>query len=198
MRCRGFIRRTGMEKMGLEIDISGQTKWGDFQQRKSQWKVTELRGCRTAGSQSFKVTEVGGRPKLELEVVGSRWRLPTATGFQLLFTHYFPLIASEAGGCQPEGALDRIREPSANPHSGGGGPRAAFLLGGVGVRWRANPRPALQLLSERGLEAGGSPLPFPLPSPAGACRPSTLSSDSGLSSEWQLTGGLLFLSAGTC
>lgn len=187
-----------MEEMGLEMDISGQTKWGGFQQRKSQWKVTELRGHRTARSQSFKVTEVGGRPKLELEVVGSRWRLPTAARFQLLFTHYFPLIASEAGGCQPERALDRNREPSANPCSGGGGLRAAFLLGGVGVGRQANPRPALQLHSERGLEAGGSPLLFPLPSPAGACHPSTLSLDSGLSSEWQLTGGLLFLNAGSC
>lgn len=62
VRCRGFIRCTAMEEMGLEMDISGQTKWGGFQQRKSQWKVTELRGRRTARSQSFRVTEVGGHP----------------------------------------------------------------------------------------------------------------------------------------
>lgn len=163
MRYRSFIRCTAVEEMGLEMDISGQTKWGGFQQRRSQWKVTELRGHRTARSQSFKVTEVGGCPKLELEVVGSCWRLPTAARFQLLFTHYFPLIASEAGGCQPERAPDRNRDPSANPRSGGGGLRAAFLLGGVGVGQRANPRPALQLHSERGWRQVGLPSCSPFP-----------------------------------
>lgn len=77
------MRHSAVEKMGLEMDISRQTKWGGegSQQRKSQRKVTELRGHRAARSQSceltevqghrasrsqsFKVTEVGGCPGLE-------------------------------------------------------------------------------------------------------------------------------------
>ena len=127
---------------------------------KSQsFKVVELPGHRASRSQRWVATQT----KLELEVVGSRWRLPTAARFQLLFTHDFPLIASVAGECQPEGALDRIREPSANPRSGGGGLRAAFLLGGVGVWWQANPRLALQLLSEGCWREVGLPSYSPFP-----------------------------------
>lgn len=40
---------------------------------------------------------------------------------QLFFTHYFSLIACEAGGCQPGRALNHIREPSTNLPAGGGG-----------------------------------------------------------------------------
>ena len=42
------MRHSAMEEMGLELDISRQTKWGGeaSQQRKGQWKVTELRGHR--------------------------------------------------------------------------------------------------------------------------------------------------------
>lgn len=85
-------------------------------------------------SQSCKVTEPrggrGGRRPRAGAHGGAAGARPQQHRFQLLFTHYFPLIASEAGGCQPGRARDRIREPSANPRAGGGSLRAAFLLEG--------------------------------------------------------------------
>lgn len=89
--------------------------------------VTELQSHRATRSQSCKVTEVGRSPGLKpkRELAFTR---PLQCRFQLSFTHYFLPVASEAGGCQPERALGRIREPSANLCRGrwrGGG----FLVG---------------------------------------------------------------------
>lgn len=126
----GFVNMSS-KRWGLEVALSSRQNCVGEGCSAGKEPVQSHRGAKF---QKFKVKVVGSSPWLRPKTEPAPACLQQHR-LELGFTHYFPLIASETGGCQPGRARDHIGEPSVQGAAAG----TAFL-------WGANSRRALWLL----------------------------------------------------